>query len=204
MKSLTSFFILLFCLLVGSFSYCQSNKTAIEHVENPFITELDEHIEMYNRQNPIEKVYLHTDKDILSAGEDIWYSAYLVIGPTHSYSLASKVLQTDLISPTNEIIVSQTLKISNGRGQGFMQIPKNLRTGIYQLRSYTNWMRNFDQEFFFVKTVKILNSETSANLIPIHEDKTDLQFFPEGGQLVDGLTSRVAFKAIGNDGLGKK
>jgi hypothetical protein len=30
----------------------------------------------------------------------------------------------------------------------------------------------------------------------------DLQFMPEGGNLVNGLSSRVAFKAIGEDGLG--
>lgn len=204
MKSLTSFSILLFSLLVGTYSYCQSNKIDTAHVENPFKTGLNGHIDMYNSQNPIEKVYLHTDKDIVSSGEDIWYSAYLVMGPTHGYSLASKLLHVDLISPKNEIIVSQTLKISNGRGQGSMQIPNDLSAGDYQLRSYTNWMRNFDQEFFFVKTIKILNSDTSSNLIPILKDKIDLQFFPEGGHLVDGLTSRVAFKAIGSDGLGKK
>lgn len=204
MKSLTSFSILFFCLVVGTFSYCQSSKVDTAHMENPFMTGLDEHIDMYNSRTPIEKVYLHSDKDIVLAGEDIWYSAYLVLGPTHGYSLASKLLHVDLISPKNEIIVSQTLKISNGRGQGSMQIPNNLQAGIYQLRSYTNWMRNFDQEFFFVKTIKILNSETTSNLTPIHKDKTDLQFFPEGGHLVDGLTSRVAFKAIGSDGLGTK
>ncbi|HET8829077.1 MAG TPA: TonB-dependent receptor plug domain-containing protein, partial [Pelobium sp.] len=31
----------------------------------------------------------------------------------------------------------------------------------------------------------------------------DVQFFPEGGDLVDGIRSRVAFKALGADGLGK-
>ncbi|MFA6277061.1 MAG: hypothetical protein WC622_09950 [Pedobacter sp.] len=35
-----------------------------------------------------------------------------------------------------------------------------------------------------------------------HEDNIDLKFFPEGGDLVAGLRSKVAFKAIGNDGLG--
>jgi hypothetical protein len=32
----------------------------------------------------------------------------------------------------------------------------------------------------------------------------DLQFFPEGGKLVDGLYSKVAFKAIGIDGLSRE
>jgi len=30
----------------------------------------------------------------------------------------------------------------------------------------------------------------------------DLQFFPEGGDLIDGLTTKVAFKALQSDGLG--
>ncbi len=30
----------------------------------------------------------------------------------------------------------------------------------------------------------------------------DVQFFPEGGELIAGLTQKIAFKAVGNDGLG--
>jgi len=39
--------------------------------------------------------------------------------------------------------------------------------------------------------------------IPLKEE-LDLQFFPEGGSLVNGLESKVAFKAIGRDGLGRE
>ena len=35
-------------------------------------------------------------------------------------------------------------------------------------------------------------------------DGIDLQFFPEGGKLVTGLESKVAFKAIGTDGLSRE
>jgi len=38
--------------------------------------------------------------------------------------------------------------------------------------------------------------------IPLQE-YIDLQFFPEGGELIHGLESKVAFKAIGPDGLGR-
>ena len=34
--------------------------------------------------------------------------------------------------------------------------------------------------------------------------ETDVQFFPEGGQLVSGIRSRVAFKAIGADGMSRE
>lgn len=39
--------------------------------------------------------------------------------------------------------------------------------------------------------------------IPLRE-RIDLQFFPEGGKLVSGLESKVAFKAIGTDGLSRE
>lgn len=39
--------------------------------------------------------------------------------------------------------------------------------------------------------------------IPLKEE-IDLQFFPEGGKLVNGLKSKVAFKAIGTDGISRK
>lgn len=38
----------------------------------------------------------------------------------------------------------------------------------------------------------------------LNDQLPDLQFFPESGQLVHGLSSRVAVKAIGPDGKGIK
>jgi len=39
--------------------------------------------------------------------------------------------------------------------------------------------------------------------IPLIE-RLDVQFFPEGGNLVNGVESRIAFKAIGSDGLSRE
>ncbi len=39
-------------------------------------------------------------------------------------------------------------------------------------------------------------------VVPYTEDDIDLQFMPEGGQLIAGMQQRVAFKAISIDGLG--
>jgi len=37
----------------------------------------------------------------------------------------------------------------------------------------------------------------------LNEDYFDLQFFPESGELVDGLRSKVGFKALDYNGKGK-
>ena len=171
---------------------------------DPFIKELSTQMNLYNNYNPTEKVFLHTDKNLFSSGENIWYSAYTVIGPNHQYTTASRVIHVDLIHPDGTIIQSQTHELISGRSSGSIKLPKNLAAGTYQIRAYTQWMRNFDSDFFFTKSISILNEAENTYDSENLEDQIDLQFFPEGGQLVAGIPGKVAFKAIGSDGQEKK
>ena len=43
-------------------------------------------------------------------------------------------------------------------------------------------------------------TESVSRSIPIVLNEIDLQFFPEGGELTDGLQSKVAFKALNEFG----
>ncbi len=169
--------------------------------KDPFINRLQSKTYRHNSYNPIEKVFLHTDKDMFSKGETIWYSAYVVAGPSHQYTNGSKVVHVDLIGPEGKIIVSQTHALIDRKGSGALEIPKNLPEGSYQLRSYTQWMRNFDTAFFFTKTLSIINTGNKQNVSQAMDNNIDLQFFPEGGHLVADIPGKVSFKAIGTDGL---
>jgi len=169
--------------------------------EDAFIKELDSKTTLHNNYNPIEKVFLHIDKDLFSAGETIWYSPYVVLGPYHQPSNGSRVIRVDLISPDGKIALSQTHGLVSGMGYGSMEIPKNLPSGNYQLRSYTQWMRNFDADFFFTRNLNILNENNKSEAAQINEDKIDLRFFPEGGHAVEDIAGKISFKAIGSDGL---
>lgn len=53
--------------------------------------------------------------------------------------------------------------------------------------------------------VKVAEKNVVGKTIPITamSNKVDVQFFPESGNLVYGIASKVAFKAVGADGLGK-
>lgn len=173
-------------------------------VSDPFIKELDSSVSRYNYYNPVEKVYLHTDRNLFSSGENLWYKAYTVLGEHYQFSLASKVIHVDLIGPNTEILVSQTHQLIDGKANGSIALPKNLTSGNYQLRAYTNWMRNFDDNFFFTKTLKVVGAKDMPLPAKNISDTIDLQFFPEGGHAVAGLMGQVAFKAIGSDGLDRK
>ena len=171
---------------------------------DPKIIKLDTVLNKYNETNPIEKVYIQTNKDVYFKDEELWYSAFVTLGSFNYLTLASDVLHIDLIDDSNNLVVAQTQALVEGRSKGSMRLPKNLKEGNYWLRAYTNWMRNFDNEFFFNKKIQILDgSNTTLNQEKTKESNLDLQFFPEGGHLVANLSNKVAFKAIGNDGLPK-
>jgi TonB-dependent SusC/RagA subfamily outer membrane receptor len=165
---------------------------------------------------PQQKAYLHTDKNSYKGGDDLWIKAYLLNGINHRPDTLSTNLYVELISPAKQRVDIKRLKITNGFGVGDFHLSDTLSEGLYQIRAFTNWMQNFAPEFFFEKNFRIVNPSYTKIISP-HEarlnqkkiDKRgkleadfDMQFLPEGGNLVNGLESIVAFKAINKLGKG--
>lgn len=64
---------------------------------------------------------------------------------------------------------------------------------------------NFNAETIqTIKITTIINNKKTFKLIPIIFDsrKIDLQFFPESGEMINGISSRIAFKALNSIGKG--
>jgi hypothetical protein len=163
-------------------------------------------LEKYRLSTPQEKLYLHFDKPYYMAGETMWFNGYLFDGIGHTIDSVSRVVYVDLVNETTgKLIVSRTLKCE-GSTHGDIALPDSLEEGVYHIRAYTNYMRNFSEDFFFNQDFKIWQGNIKNRL---NDDKVnkltqaaDLQFFPEGGNLVVGLDSRVGFKAINVLGKG--
>jgi hypothetical protein len=247
-----------------------------------------------NRFEP-EKVYIHTDKNYYFVGDTIWLKAYVIEQSSFGYSKKSGLLYLELNDDSLDNV--KRISIPIRFGIGWAQIPisvKQFHEGRYNLRAYTNWMKNAKVESFFNQTIyiakptretwrvrtavtrgergagdqvrlslktaqqkpvslqniqiritdqnelikrmdlqtdaegevivsfdpkderfkkalglQILNTQkgTAAQIlnIPLNLERKniiDLQFLPEGGHLVTGLNSKLAFKAIGENGLG--
>jgi len=154
----------------------------------------------------VEKVYLHIDRDCYYAGDDIWFKAYLIDASDRVLSNHSNNLHVELISPTSKIIYSHIIRLDEGLGNGDFWLPENLKSGRYRLRAYTNYMRNFDDQLFFNKDITIINSsdkiEVFSDSVKYIKNKLEIAFFPEGGSLVDYVSSIVAFKAVNALGEG--
>ena len=152
-----------------------------------------------------EKVYLHIDRISYTSGDDIWFKAYVIDPSTNRFSVNTSKLYVELISQDSKIIQHRTVRIENGTGHGDFQLHDSIPSGRYRIRAYTNFMRNYDKQFFFQKEITVISPydavQGSKRPTKKIDNKIDITFFPEGGSLVDNVTSKIAFKAI--NALGK-
>lgn len=201
-------------ILAGTFLLLSAGLVYTE--PSSIIPDLEEKMEDYYRYYPQQKAYLHLDKQAYLAGEKIWYMAYLVDARTHKPDTISKNLVVEIMNSFGQRSLVQLLHLENGFARGDFLIPDTLQEGLYQIRAYTNWMRNFGSEYFYMQDINIWNPEHYKNLyredklvIKRHKRKSnrkagklDVRFFPEGGYLVNGINSKVGFKGINELGLG--
>ncbi len=115
--------------------------------------------EMNNNLVEVENVYVETDRTDYLAGDTIWFSAF-VLDNLHMDSTAlSRILYVDLINSDNSPEKHLKLIISNGRTYGDFVLKQDAKNGIYRLRAYTQYMRNFQGEYLFEKDIPVHQSD---------------------------------------------
>lgn len=161
-------------------------------------------LKQYHAERPQEKLYLHLDKPFYAAGDNVWFKAYLMEASLHSLDSQSRVVYVELIDETKTVFKRQMLFADGGLTFGDFQLPDTLQEGNYAIRAYTNYMKNAGEDFFFTKEFSVLNPlrKHPASTAAFAADSLELQFFPEGGNLVACGFNRVAFKALSPDGRG--
>ncbi len=174
----------------------------------------------------IEKIYLHTDRTRYFIGDDLWYKAYDVRASNNLLFDNSNILYVELIAPNSQLIARNKTNIEMGLGYGDFQLADSLgiKPGVYQLRAYTNWNRNFGEDFVFKKNIEVLDvyemhaqpdkskAKSAANVgtarkkvvsqpeAGAQDNGFQIDFFPEGGSLVENVVSSIGFKAVDSSG----
>jgi hypothetical protein len=236
---------------------------------------------------PVEKLYLQTDKPYYSVGDTLRFKGYLLNADYLKPALNSGLLYVELDNEQGKSTKRIMVPLTRGLAWGDMALDSiDAPNGSYTLRAYTNWMRNFGEDYIFKKAITVSNSTDNPMLvkanfkqvgskvdaeilfslldgriqafkdvelkvmngkrnlskdkvvtgvdgsvkvnfaipegesalsiqaltagsallnIPVlfnRKENTDVQFMPEGGQLVAGLPAKVGFKAIAEDGKG--
>lgn len=182
--------ILLCCLLPGLSIAQESGAKLLLH---------------YRQILPFEKVYLHTDQRVYEPGDMIWFRAYLTDDYNRpKYGLENK-LRVQLLDPQGETLVELNLNVLPDEVANCILIPNDAEEGVYTLRAATPWLFNFGQDAFFEQKIWVQTLDELVEPIvaasPPAVEKIQVQFFPEGGDLVADFKQKVAFKI--SDGQGK-
>lgn len=251
---------------------------------------------LYHRL-PVEKVYMQLDKPSYILGDTIHFKSYLLNADFLTPSTRSRLLYVDLDNENGKAVTHIMIPVVSGLGWGDIVLKEEgIHEGSYTLTAYTNWMRNFGEDYLFKKDIYISRANNSTTLIkadfklikgsdkdviqanlrftsldkkamalrdmqlrvtnanhslakeklttgidgslnlnfdladksalknlaiqamqtgagadttkfiiPVtinRSENTDVQFMPEGGNLIAGITTKVGFKAISEDGKG--
>ncbi|MES2328056.1 MAG: hypothetical protein V4539_00550 [Bacteroidota bacterium] len=172
--------------------------------------QVDSMLARYDKKVPQEKLHLHFDNSLYTPGQNIWYKAYLIkdIEP----SGMSKNLYIDWFDEGGKLLSRSVAPIINATAAGNFTIPKNFTGNNLQVMAYTKWMLNFDSSFLFHQTLRIAqpalilkNEPGIASTTSLQNQRpiitTTLQFFPEGGDMVENIPGNIAFKALNASGL---
>lgn len=176
---------------------------AQSYAQNKVTDTLRQQFTRYSQNAFIEKIYLHTDRNFYIAGEILWFKAYVTDGLLNRPSSVSKVAYADVIDRNNKIFLQAKIEIKSGNGSGSLYLPVNMPTGSYKIRSYTNWMKNAGAAFYFEKVFTVVNTSLPPGLaVTDTATRYDIQFFPEGGNLVKNMEGKVAFRMTDKNGKG--
>ena len=170
------------------------------------IAKLEEQFNGYNKKVLQEKLYMHVDRNFYVAGDILWCKLYVVDAGFHQPLGMSKLAYVEVFDENHSPVLQAKISLEQGKGNGSLFLPVSIPSGNYKIRAYTNWMKNAGPDYFFEKQITIVNTQKNREIVPQKvstvADAPDIHFFPEGGNLVTGIASKVACRVQATDGKG--
>ncbi|OGX89592.1 hypothetical protein BEN47_06830 [Hymenobacter lapidarius] len=156
----------------------------------------------YEQRSPHEKLFLHLDRPVYLSGETMWFKVYAADGTYARPLTLSSVAYVEVLNAEQRPVLQGKVSLRQATGQGSFVLPASLPAGTYTVRAYTSWMKNFSPDAYFHSSVTVINTSTASGVSSHDSAAYEARFFPEGGNLVRGLRSRVGFKVTDKAGRG--
>ncbi|MFA9205972.1 MAG: hypothetical protein ACEQR6_04760 [Burkholderiaceae bacterium] len=157
----------------------------------------DSVLNIYEENFPHEKIHIHFDRTMYNAGETIFYKLYVL--SDMEWTSLSKNVYVNWYDGNGNYIKQTAAPLFQSSAKGSFEIPANYKGNFLRVKAYTRWMLNDDSVFLYEKNIPI-NDGLVSKVKTITAPKTRVDIFPEGGTFVEGLISKIAFKATNNFG----
>ena len=157
-------------------------------------------------------VYLMPSKEIAETGENLFFKAYLIDRQTFALSDRSSTLYLQLRTASDSVVWSEKYLLESGRANGHLFIGNEWAQGEYFMEGYT--MSSFTSDSTQAirpRRICVVDRITQMDSISNQEiknyadqklsSKHRFDLFPEGGHLIYGINSVVAFKATYGNGM---
>lgn len=159
---------------------------------------IDSLLSIMETKFPQEKIHVQFDKLYYNAGETIWFKAY--IAADNLPGAISKTMYADLVDDKGGLLQRKMIPIIHSGAASSFDLPDTMQASRLFLRAYTKWMLNFDSMLIYTKPIQIIPAKNVSKKT-VQAITYNVQFFPESGDLVEGISTVVAFKANDNQGI---
>lgn len=162
-----------------------------------YAQQIDSMMAVYAEQLPVEKMHIHFDKTIYNKEETIWYKIYILT--PDGLSNLSKNVYVEWYDTSGKMIKQTAAPLYQSTAKGSFDIPSDYTGNFIRVKAFTRWMLNDDPAFSYEKDLMVNTNTNPIKKTPV-VFKSKLEVFPEGGFLVQGLPTRIAFKATNQFG----
>ncbi|WP_243349377.1 hypothetical protein [Parabacteroides sp. FAFU027] len=134
-----------------------------------------------------ERALLILDQDFYLVGEPINLFALTYDAALQIPIDLSSVLYVELYNQDNRVVSAKKYQLKRGEMVNRLTIPKDLQTGYYYIRAYTNYMKNFGAEAFSTQRIRIVNPFRIGT--PWLDDELQPDTYPKGMGANTGVSS---------------
>lgn len=150
-----------------------------------------------------EVVYVHLNKSTFIKGENIGFTAYVLDKKDKKPSQVTTNLYVSIEDENNNVLKQKLLKVENGVATNIIEIDSAFTSGHYHFKAYTNWMRNFNEQNYYVESINVIDPKVSEYIeTEVTQNTIDAQFLPEGGHLLSGVVNIVGVILKDSKGYG--
>lgn len=150
-----------------------------------------------------EVVYVHLNKSTYIKGESIGFTAYVLDKKDKKPSMVTTNLYISIEDEKNNVLQKKLLKVENGVASNSIELDSSFTSGYYTFKAYTNWMRNFNEQNYFIESVRVIDPKVEEYIETASVENTiDAQFLPEGGHLLNGVINNVGVVLKDSKGYG--